>query len=124
MKIPNLMYNINYISSPQATVDWIAGGNFDGYIYKTILRFLEDSHTVIRTTVIVDKSRYDSEINTSEQTGTFSETEKSTITCTFQNFSLIPISLQKDTIKFALFLLYFRKNNPRSHCYADDFSVA
>ncbi len=36
---------------------------------------------------------------------------------------LIPISLQKDTIKFALFLLYFRKNYPRSHCYADGFFV-
>ncbi len=40
MEIEKLRYNIDYKGGLVAIVDWIAGGNFDGYLYKTSLEYV------------------------------------------------------------------------------------
>jgi hypothetical protein len=88
MEIEKLRYDQDYKGSLTASIDWIAGGNFDGYIYRVHLRFLKDGNRVIKAVKIVDDSRYDDEAYMEENYGTFSETDKGTITCVFPNFEM------------------------------------
>lgn len=64
-------YEVEYHGGISASIDWIAGGNFDGYIYKNILKFIKENKQVIMQTEILDKSRYDDEIEPSETIGVF-----------------------------------------------------
>ncbi len=61
-------------------VDWVAGGNFDGYIHKKTIQFIESSNQVIVKYIVLDKSRYDGDVNDSEIFGKFEYTDKDTIT--------------------------------------------
>jgi len=88
MEIEKLQYDVDYKGSLHASVDWIAGGNFDGYIYRSCLRFLKENNRVIKTIKIVDDSHYDDKVYTEEIYGTFSETDKGTITCVFPDFKM------------------------------------
>ena len=88
MKIENLVYNADYNSGPLARIDWIAGGNFDGYIYRITLRFSEENNMVTRIVKIIEKSRYDGKISTQELKGTFFETDKRAIMCEFGEFRM------------------------------------
>ena len=74
-------FNIQYKKGPEAPfVDWVAGGNFDGYISETSIEFIESSKQIIKRNVILDQSRYDGEASNSEILGTFEYTDKDTIT--------------------------------------------
>jgi hypothetical protein len=84
MNLERLKFKVDYEGLLSAQVDWVAGGNFDGYVYKTILCFYEDGK-VIRTLKILDQSRYDGYKNGSESIGTFRASDTDTITCSFEN---------------------------------------
>ncbi|MCU7617186.1 hypothetical protein NZ698_08250 [Chryseobacterium sp. PBS4-4] len=88
MEIEKLKYDHNYLGALNARVNWIAGGNFDGYIYRVHLRFLKENNKVIKTIKIVDDSRYDDKAYDKDVHGTFSETDKGTISCKFENFEM------------------------------------
>jgi hypothetical protein len=88
MRIQKLRYDVDYKGLLGARIDWVGGGNFDGYIYRVCLRFLKENNRVVRTIKIVDDSRYDGEAYTAENYGTFSETDKATITCIFPEFQM------------------------------------
>ena len=89
METDKLVYDVDYQGPLEALVDWIAGGNFDGYIYKTYLRFSRESNTVVSKCKIVDQTAYDDHREDWEQVGTFSfDTVHGAITCTFEKFTL------------------------------------
>ena len=117
MEIEKLRYNIDYKGGLVASVDWIAGGNFDGYLYKTSLRFLIENNTVIKTRVIIDKSRYDDEIYTQEELGTYSETSKATITCIFDNYKMRGKILGEKNQFIAFSVIYENYNRNITECY-------
>ncbi len=74
-------FNIEYNKGPEAPfVDWIAGGNFDGYISKESMIFFDSNKQVLIRKTIIDQSRYDGEVSNSERWGTFEYTSKDTIT--------------------------------------------
>ena len=77
-----ILFEEDYIGGPSAEIDWVAGGNFDGYVYKKILRFSKDN-TVKMTTVILNQSKYDGHLADSEITGNYKNTDHNTITCYF-----------------------------------------
>ncbi len=80
--VNHLRLEQEYIGGFSAEIDWVAGGNFDGYVYERILRFSKDN-TVKMTNVILDQSRYDGDKANSEITGRYEETDHNTITCYF-----------------------------------------
>jgi hypothetical protein len=88
MEIEKLQYDVDYKGALIASVDWIAGGNFDGYVYRVCLRFIKENNRVIKAIKIVDDSHYDDKAYGKENYGTFSETDKGTITCVFPNFRM------------------------------------
>ncbi|MCX6180352.1 MAG: hypothetical protein NT150_00295 [Bacteroidetes bacterium] len=88
MELEKLIYDIDYEGRLKTQVDWIAGGNFDGYILREYLRFSKTDNTVKRITRVIDSSRYDGIIESTEIKGTFYETDKATITCKFENFEM------------------------------------
>ena len=74
-------FNIEYKKGPEAPfVDWVAGGNFDGYISQKSIQFFESNKQVLIKQVILDQSRYDEKVTNSEISGTFEYTDKDTIT--------------------------------------------
>lgn len=88
MKIENLSYNTLYEGNFDARIDWVAGGNFDGYVTQTYLYFIEEDSTVIWRRTVLDQSRYDGEAKNIELHGKFRETDKKTLTCTFKEFEI------------------------------------
>ena len=69
-------------------VDWVAGGNFDGYIQKKSIIFIEAKNQVIIKNTVIDQSRYDGNAINSEMSGVFKYTDKDTITVTFDKFEM------------------------------------
>ena len=76
-----------YKGGLSASIDWVAGGNFDGFVYQNILIFSED-HTVKCLTIVLDQSRYDGEKENSELIGHYEETDHKTITCVFGDYKM------------------------------------
>ena len=77
-----------YTQGPTAGwVDWVAGGNFDGYIHQKSLVFNSDKTVRIKT-IILDQSRYDGNAQNSEKNGTFEYTDKDTITIEYDKFKM------------------------------------
>lgn len=92
MNIPK--YDIEYYEGISASyIDWIAGGNFDGYLVQKSLQFTELDNKVKLYTKVIDKTRYDDDVNDSFITGSFEQTDKDTITLTFENFQMRGIIL-------------------------------
>ena len=117
MEIAKLVFNVDYKGSLFASVDWIAGGNFDGYIIRNSIRFIKENNIVIRTQTVVDKSRYDDDINSSEISGTYFESGHATISCVFEKFEMRG-KILGDKNQFIAFSLYSRENNiSRTECY-------
>lgn len=114
--IDDLKFNVEYEGPLLASIDWVAGGNFDGYVYQSFLRFQEDS-TVIIATRIIDQSRYDGKMNDSEIRGTFSEGDKRTIDCVFEKFEMRGkiLGLKNDLIAFAI--LNPKTRDHSTECY-------
>ena len=88
MKIENLSYDTLYEGNLDASIDWVAGGNFDGYITQTSLYFIEEGSIVIWRRTVLDQSRYDGEAEDLELHGKFREADKKTLTCTFKEFEI------------------------------------
>ena len=65
-------------------VDWVAGGNFDGYIHKKSIKFIETNNQVIIKHTVLDQSSYDGNATNSETVGKFEYTDKDTITEKFE----------------------------------------
>ena len=74
------IFDREYSQGPTAGwVDWVAGGNFDGYVEQKSIIFKESKEVIIKT-VILDQSRYDGNVDDSELAGIFEYTDKDTIT--------------------------------------------
>ncbi len=87
MKVPK--YNLEYFGQITAPyIDWVAGGNFDGYLIQKSLKFIEQNNKVELNTKVVHKKNYDGFIEDSIITGSFRQTEKETLTLTFEHFEM------------------------------------
>lgn len=81
MSVTKPHFETEYKQGPKAGyVDWVAGGNFDGYITQQSISFIEHNNQVLVQTRIIDQSRYDGYAEESETFGSFSDTDKDTIT--------------------------------------------
>ena len=50
--IPN--FNSEYLGPYTTIMDWVAGGNFDGYVFRNTLKFIEqDQKVILRTEIIL-----------------------------------------------------------------------
>lgn len=98
------IFNKEYESGPEGVADWIAGGNFDGYLFKKSILFRENSNEVILKTTIIDQSRYDGERSDSEITGQYAYTGKDTITIQYQQLTMLGkiLGKQREFIIFSL----------------------
>jgi hypothetical protein len=88
METEKIYWDRAYEGPLNASIDWVAGGNFDGYVYRITLRFVAEGRKVIRTKSILDQSRYDGHVASDESIGTFSDTDKATLTCFFDTFQM------------------------------------
>ena len=90
-------FEVPYETGPIAPfVDWVAGGNFDGYVVKYTLTFHEASNTVTHRKVVVDQSRYDGSVSDAKSTGTFEYSDKNTITVHLSTVTLRGRILRED----------------------------
>jgi len=95
-----------YEQGPTAPyVDWVAGGNFDGYIIKKSMTFYESNNQVAVQWTVLDQSRYDGSAANTELFGTFEYTGKDTITVKYGALELRGKILgdQKEYIVFSVF---------------------
>ena len=82
------IFNKEYNQGPTVGwMDWVAGGNFDGYVQQKSILFKESNEVVIKT-IILDQSRYDGNAQDSEITGTFEYTDKDTITIKYDELTM------------------------------------
>lgn len=90
-----------YEGGLSASIDWVAGGNFDGYVYRKTLRFSE--HNIVRmNTIILDQSRYDGEADNAEMIGHHEASDHKTITCTFPVLAVHNLPINKMSFPFSL----------------------
>jgi hypothetical protein len=103
MQEAHLRYNRDYLGPLSARVDWVAGGNFDGYLYQQSLRFARRGSVAWLRTKIVDASRYDDVATDSVIEGEYACTDHGTITCTFGSTRMRGVLLGKGlkTIAFS-----------------------
>jgi hypothetical protein len=119
MTMGKLQYDVDYKGELMARIDWVAGGNFDGYLYRVHLRFLKENNTVIRAIKIVDDSRYDDDAYKEEkyEYGTYSEADERAITCVFPNFEMRGRVLGEIN-QYIAFSVYFpRTKLHETQCY-------
>ena len=76
MTEPN--YNIEYECGAQAIIDGVAGGNFDGYIFKKSILFKKENNQAVIKTHIIDQGRYDGKMSDSKVIGIYEFTDKDT----------------------------------------------
>ncbi|KOY84310.1 hypothetical protein AD998_21740 [bacterium 336/3] len=87
MNVPK--YDIEYFEGITAPyIDWVGGGNFDGYLVLKSLIFKQLNKKVELHTKVVDKTRYDGKIEDSVLIGTFEQSDKDTITLIFEHFQM------------------------------------
>ena len=103
MTEPN--YNVEYECGAQASIDWVAGGNFDGYIFKKSILFKKDSNQAIIKTHIIDQGRYDGKKSDSEVLGVYEFTDKDTISLKYNDFTMRGKILgnEKELIAFSVY---------------------
>lgn len=82
------VFDKEYECGAQGVVDWVAGGNFDGYIFKKSLTFKETSNEVLLKTSIIEQTRYDGQKSNTELIGNYQLTDKDTITVTCNNLKM------------------------------------
>jgi hypothetical protein len=117
MELEKLFYDRDYEGQLLTQVDWIAGGNFDGYILRKYLRFSKADNMVTRITKVIDNSRYDGIIESTELKGTFSETDKATITCRFENIEMRGKILGDKNQYIAFSIISLPSNIILTECY-------
>ncbi|WP_343672802.1 hypothetical protein [Chitinophaga sp.] len=114
MSIEKIVFDKVYEGPVDADIDWVAGGNFDGYIYKTTLRFTEEKNKVVLTTKIIDQSRYDGKEFDKDAIGTFSVSDKRAIVCEFPGFDMRGRFLGENG-EFIAFSIWHNKNRDGSY---------
>lgn len=112
-----LEYDIDYLCGPFTTVDWVAGGNFDGYVYRKVLRFRAEGRLVHMHFRMLDQSRYDGETEDQTIRGTFAYTDHDTLTCTFPGFSLRGVILGDQNQYLAFSVNNARGKRKETQCY-------
>ena len=91
-----IVLNRSYTTGPMAGhIDWIAGGNFDGYIFQLTLIFREDG-IVEEHFSVVDQSRYDDWIQDTTQTGNYQFSDHGTITVQLGERKMRGLALGED----------------------------
>ena len=81
-------FETEYLQGPTTGfVDWVAGGNFDGYIQQKSIRFVEPKEVIVKIKVL-DQSRYDGNAQNSEIKGEFRYTDKDTLTIKYGNIEM------------------------------------
>lgn len=113
MSIEKIAFDKVYEGPMDACIDWIAGGNFDGYIYKTSLKFTAEKHEVVLTTRIIDQSRFDGIEFDEDLIGRFEFSDKRAIVCQFPNFDMRGRLLGENN-EFIAFSIWHNKNRDKS----------
>jgi hypothetical protein len=112
-------YGVDYETGTMVGfIDWIAGGNFDGYLYKKALNFSKTGNKVILTSKIIDQSHYDGHKEDVQIVGKYKYTDKVTITCIFDSFEMRGKLLGKNNqyIAFSIFN-HDSQGTSREECY-------
>ena len=81
-------FNRNYECGPLASIDWVAGGNFDGFVYTKSMMFQEDSKEVIIRTFVLNQDKYDGQRRDTEIIGQYEFTDKDTLTVTYNKVKM------------------------------------
>ena len=114
MSIEKIAFDKVYEGPVDARIDWVAGGNFDGYIYKTSLRFTEEKNEVVLTTRIIDQSSFDGIEFDEDLIGKFEFSDKRAIVCQFPNFDMRG-SLLGENNEFIAFSIWHNKNREKTY---------
>ncbi|WP_343691823.1 hypothetical protein [Chitinophaga sp.] len=114
MSIEKIAFDKVYEGPVDARIDWVAGGNFDGYIYKTSLRFTEEKSEVVLTTRIIDQSSFDGIEFDEDLIGKFEFSDKRAIVCQFPNFDMRG-SLLGENNEFIAFSIWHNKNREKTY---------
>ena len=78
-----------YLEGPTVGyIDWVAGGNFDGYIMQKSFIFKEENNTVLVKRKVLEQSSYDGVANDSEIEGIFEYGDKDTLIVKYQKFKM------------------------------------
>ncbi len=94
-----------YESGAQAIVDWVAGGNFNGYILKKTLIFKEYSNDVVIRNCILHQDRYDGEESDTKIMGKYEFTDKDTITVKYNDFEMRG-KILNNKVEYIVFSVY------------------
>lgn len=122
MSIERIVFDKVYEGPIDAFVDWIAGGNFDGYLYKTSLRFSQAESKVVLTTKIIDQSKYDDRnAHDQDSVGTYTVTDKRAIVCQFGDFEMRGMVVGKEH-EFIAFSCW--RNKDRANAYSTVYRLA
>jgi hypothetical protein len=73
---------IKYKSGTHCVVDWVAGGNFDGYLYELSLCFISDTEVVYEKKIIDDRHADDKPKGFS-MNGKYYSSDKAAFICEF-----------------------------------------
>lgn len=117
LDVEKLRFGLTYESGEMAIIDWVAGGNFDGYIYKKYLVFYEKDNKVTLELKVINQERSDSSINDNLQEGKFVASDHNTITCIFEGMNMRGKVLGENFEFIAFSIHYPNFNRIISECY-------
>jgi hypothetical protein len=84
-----IKYDSEYFEGITAPyIDWVGGGNFDGYLIQKSLIFRKLDNKVELHSKVINAKRYDGNVSDTLLTGHYRETEKETLTLFFDNFEM------------------------------------
>lgn len=105
-----------YQSGLMASVDWVAGGNFDGYIYRKLLKFQSNSNIVeLKHEIVESRGEYYGNKNTI--IGSYSSSYKGSISVSFDDFSMNGFVLGKKNEFIAFDYMRDRLQLPLKEAY-------
>lgn len=108
-----IKYDSEYFEGVTAPhIDWIAGGNFDGYLIQKSLIFRELDHKVELHSKVINAQRYDGNVSDTVLTGHYRETENETLSLSFDNFKMLGKILgdNNDIMAFSVWGETLKKN--------------
>jgi len=108
-----IKYDSEYFEGITAPyIDWVGGGNFDGYLIQKSLIFRELDNKVELHSKVINAKRYDGNVSDIVLTGYYREIEKETLKLSFDNFEMLGKILgdNKDIIAFSVWDKTLKKN--------------
>lgn len=108
-----IKYDLEYFEGITAPyIDWIAGGNFDGYLIQKSLIFRELDNKVELHSKVISAKRYDGNVSDSVLTGHYQETDKKALKLSFADFEMLGKILgdNEDIIAFSVWSKTVNKN--------------